>query len=389
MPNPKTLWTPRFVVLALANICTTLVFYLLAPVTATIASQQFGADTTQAGTATGIFFLGAVVARAVAAPVVARVGLRWTLLVSEILLTLTSAAYLLVANLGQLMAVRMLNGVAFGITATAITGAALSGIAPRRRGEATGWFTSGMALGTGVGPLISLNLMRLDGGYRMVLVLTAVVAVIGFMLALSVIKQVPGRQAPGHRTGRLRMIESKVVPISLVVTIAALAYSVVLAYLNDFSIAANLEAAAGFFFVVYAATMLPLRPVMGRLQDRRGNDIVIIPAIIGVIAGLSLIALAHSGWLLLAGAGLLGYGFGTLMSSGQAMALNLVDASLSTAAIATFYLLVDLGVGLGPTLFGLFADSLGFRGLFVAAAILPVFGLLGYLLFVRQRDDVR
>lgn len=389
MSTPKSLWTPQFVSLALAMVCCTLVFYLLAPITATIASQQFGADTAQAGTATGLFFIGAVLARATAGPLSAALGKRITLLASEVLLTLTSAAYLLVTGLGQLMAVRLLHGVAFGFTATALTSAALSGVPIRRRGEATGWFTAGMALGSGIGPLISLNLLRLERGYHIILVLTAVIAVIGFALAVLASGRVPGRAAEERTGTRPRLIEAKVVPIASVVMLCSLSYSVVITYLNDFSVAVNLEGAAAFFFAVYAGTMLPLRPLMGRLQDRRGDAIVVIPALIGMAIGMTLVALAASGWMLLVGAGLIGYGFGTLMSSGQATSLNLVDASLSTGAIATYYLLVDLGVGIGPTLFGLLADHMSFRGLFGIAALLPAVGLLGYLLIVRPRATPR
>lgn len=388
-----TLWTPRFIVLCLANICNSLVFFLLASSTATIATQDFGAGSAEAGLTAGVFFVGGVLARAASGPVAERLGLRVTLVTAKALYALTSASYLIVASLDALIVLRFVNGLTFGFVATALTSAALSGLPPRRRGEGTGWFTSGMALGTGIGPLIALNLLRVEGGTRVVLILTAIAALLGLLLVLGIARQLPGRvrepaAAPRGRAGLgSRMVEPRVLPIAFTGLLAATAFGVVLTYLNEFTTGTSLQQAAGFYFLVYAASMLLLRPPMGRLQDRRGNHVVIIPACAGVVAGMVFTAFAQSATVLLIGAALLGFGYGTFVSSGQAMALNLVDPGRSTVAIASFFLLVDLGTGLGPALLGSFAPLVGFRGVFALGAGVAAFGFTLYL--VRAARDRR
>ncbi len=131
--------------------------------------------------------------------------------------------------------------------------------------------------------------------------------------------------------------------------------------------------------------MLVMRPIMGRIQDRRGDNIVVIPALVSVIIALSLIASAQSGFVLLLGGGLLGFGYGTLVSAGQTIALARAARGHATLAIASFFLLLDLGTGLGPTVLGILIPVVGFRGLFVIGAALAAISLAGYLLLVARR----
>lgn len=377
------MWTPSFVMLSLANVCCAMIFYLMTSATASLATHSFNATTGQAGIATGLFLIGAFSARASSGLIAERLGLRNTLVTTEALFALTSAAYLVVSTLPQLMALRALNGLAFGYVSTTLTSAALANVPAHRRGEGTGWFTSGMALGTGLGPLVSLNLLRVEGGDRVLLLLTGAVGLLGLVLVLLNIQRLPGRLRP-HPDGPARnlvsrIVEPRVLPVAFVGLLAATAFSVVLTYLNEFTVGTSLERAAGFYFVVYALAMLVLRPPMGRLQDRHGNNVVIIPVLISLVTGVSLTAIAPNGVVLLIGAGLLGFGYGTFISSGQALSLNLVDPARATVAIASFFLLVDLGTGLGPAVLGNFFDLVGFRGIFAMGASLATIGLAIYI----------
>lgn len=391
MTRDARFWTPSFVVLTLANLFGSLVFFVMATATATLATRLFGATTAQAGIATGLFLIGAVVARGTAGPLVGRLGLRGTLLTSTTWYALTSVAYLVVGTLDHLMALRFLNGLGFGFVSTTLASAALGQVSRYRRGEASGWFTASMALGTAFGPLISLNLLRVDDGERLVLYTVTASALLALLLVVSTARHVDSARSGQHaQTSSLmaRIVEAKVLPVALVVALAATAFSVVLTYLNEFTAGTNLERPAGFFFLVYAFTMLVMRPPIGILQDRRGNNIVIIPALVSLIAGVSLTAVAQTGAVLLTGAALMGYGYGTLISSGQAMSLNLADPSRATVAIASFFLLVDLGTGVGPILLGFFFDLAGYRGMFGLGAAMAGLGLLLFLVFVaRQRGQ--
>ena len=76
---------------------------------------------------------------------------------------------------------------------------------------------------------------------------------------------------------------------------------------------------------------------------RHGDDVVLVPALVAVIAGVTATALAGNGVVLLVGAAFLGIGYGTLISAGQAFAIARVPRAHAGIAVASFFLVVDAG----------------------------------------------
>ena len=58
-------------------------------------------------------------------------------------------------------------------------------------------------------------------------------------------------------------------------------------------------------------------------------------------------------------------------------------------ANSTFYILLDVGVGLGPLLLGLVQPALGFRGLFEAMSLVAIVALAAYLFVSRKHGTMR
>ena len=92
-------------------------------------------------------------------------------------------------------------------------------------------------------------------------------------------------------------------------------------------------------------------------------DVVLVPALVLLVAGVSVTALAGHGFVLLVGAALLGAGYGTLISAGQAFAIGRVPRGQAGVAVASFFLVVDAGTGLGPALLETLAAVGGSRKL--------------------------
>lgn len=78
--------------------------------------------------------------------------------------------------------------------------------------------------------------------------------------------------------------------------------------------------ATGIFFLVYAVTILVTRPFLGRLQDRRGDNAVLIPAFLFFAVGMVVLALTASAWMLLLVGVLLGCSFGAILTAAQTAA---------------------------------------------------------------------
>ncbi len=65
----------------------------------------------------------------------------------------------------------------------------------------------------------------------------------------------------------------------------------------------------------------------------------------------------------------MGVGFGAVQSTGQATAVKITPPHRTGLAMSTFYTFADIGVGIGPLLCGLLIPFAGYRGMYVAVAV--------------------
>ena len=163
-------------------------------------------------------------------------------------------------------------------------------------------------------------------------------------------------------------IDYCVLPFSTVVLLTGVCYSTVQAFISSFASQNNLVGAASFFFLVYAVVVLLSRPFTGRVFDQRGENIIVYPALVLMGFGFLLLSQASSGWMMLLAGGLLGAGFGNFQSIAQALVLKMVPRYRFGQATSTFFIFLDLGIGLGPYLFGFIVPFVGYSGVYLLSA---------------------
>ena len=95
-------------------------------------------------------------------------------------------------------------------------------------------------------------------------------------------------------------------------------------------------------------------------------------------ASMVLLAVAGDGMTFLLAGVLMGVGFGNFQSAGQAVSLTLVTRSRFAQATTTFFLFFDLGIGLGPYLFGFLVPVIGYEGMFLALALTAIVAAVLY-----------
>lgn len=384
--RPASLWSPAFIMLAIAMLGVGFTFYLLVPTMAGYAVARYGASAAEAGLASSSFFFGAVAARLLAGRALVRFGTRSIVLGSVLWLLVSCAGYLLPVGLVGLIGLRLVHGIGFGFAATALTSAAMGMIPASRRAEGSGWFLMGMTLATGFAPFAALVLVNSSVGQIGVFWLTLGCAALSVGCVLATTKSLPGRpaQPPPTARGLGSLIDLKAVPIGLVLGTCAFAFSLILAYLNLHAGERDLTRAAGLFFLVYALVIMVSRPVAGRLQDRFNDDVVTVPLLLAFSVGMVLTAIATHPAVLLVGAGLVGLGYGTMLSGGQAMAVHKVGHARTGLGVATYWLVVDLATGSGPIVLGTLITPLGYQNTFLVAAALPIAALVFYWLVARR-----
>lgn len=388
----QRLWTPTFVGLSVANFGSSMIFYLLVPTMATYATDAFGATAIEGGTLASSFFIGALVARLISGAAVDRFGSRNLALAAAAIYLLSTAAYLMAPTLAATLAVRLLNGFGFGLFSSSLTSGVMLTLPPNRRGEGAGWFGIGISVSVGLGPFLALTLTKGPLGMRGVFLAALGCAALAFGLVATLGRGLPGPPAAtgaqGHDGAPVwrTLLDRRALGLGVVVMFAAFGYSGILTFLDLATVGTDLAPAASLFFLVYSAVVLIGRPTTGRLQDTFGEYRVLGPALVLMVVGVALVAAASHGFVLLTAAALLGLGWGSITSGGQAAAASRVPRERTGAGVATFFFLLDLGTGVGPIVLGALVAPFGYRGVFVAGTLSATVALAIYAsMFIRSR----
>ena len=373
----RAIFNRNFTVVSIINLLVMTAYYLMFVTSTTYARTTYGVDISLAGLTAGIMVIGCLAGRFVTGNLLSLFGCRVILLAGLLLFALSIAAFFLVSSLSLLFVQRLCAGVGVGIIGTA-TGTTVAYVVPHEHhGLGISIFSTTTAFALALGPFLGI----LISGYSTYAVLARTclfiaVACIVVFLALRNLPEMRHRHRPFFDL--YSYIDPRVVRFSLVALIACLSYGCIQAFMTSFAAERNLTPAASLFFLLYAVTALVTRPLTGRLFDLRGENIILYPALL--LTALSLTLLAHaesSGMLLLAGL-TLGAGFGNFQSAGQAVSLSLVSRSRFAQATTTFFIFFDLGIGLGPYVFGSLVPSLGYDGMYQALAVVVLGALVAY-----------
>lgn len=394
------LWTKDFVFGTLVNFALMVNYYSLMVVITDFSMKTHGAPASAAGLAASIFIIGALIARIIVGSVMDRIGRKRILVAGIAVEAVCSALYLLGIGFIPLFALRFVHGFAYGCCSTTI-GTVVTALVPAaRRGEGVGYYMLSTTLGAAIGPFIGMFLSQ-NVGYPVLFACSAAVAIVGLALIISLkVPEMPpaatakpaaeGAQ-PASAAGSLLMkvIEPSTVPVGIACGVLWFCYSSLLTFLTPFAEENGLQTASSFFFVAYAAATFVTRPFTGKLFDRKGDRIVMIPAFIAFTAGMALLSSVHHPVAMLVAAALLGYGAGTVQSSALALAVRMAPPEKLSMANSTFYALLDTGVGVGPLILGLVEPLWGYRGLFLSMAVLSVVALAIYLYIGRKSSKMR
>jgi len=372
----ERLWTKPFIQMTVGMLFLFTGFYLLLP-TMPLYIKHLGGTESQVGLAAGLFTLSAVVFRPFVGALVDRHGRRPFYVWGLLLFVISMVLYDWVGGILLLLLLRMVHGVSWAFATTSV-GTAITDLIPAsRRGEGMGWYGMAMTVAMAIGPMLGTALASGDS-FRILFLVAAGLSLAAWVLAF--MTKVPFQPKPS--TGRIRLIEPSVLPVTVAIFFLAVAYGGITTFLPLF--AASISVNPGTFFLVYAIALTLIRPLAGKLSDRFGEAAVIMPSL--VITALSLLLLSLSDGLvgLIAAAILYGIGFGSAQPALQAATLRIAPEDRRGAANASFMTAFDLGIGLGAIILGWVSEQTGYPLLFAIASVSVVVSLVIFALFVKR-----
>lgn len=375
--DTEKLWTKDFIRVSVVNFLVFLVHLILMVIIASYAVEKFHATLSVAGLVASIFIIGALIGRFGTGRLIEGIGSKKVLVVGVIFFIITAALYFTAINLPLLILVRLLHGIAHGVASTA-TGTIVAKIIPaHRRGEGIGYYGMSMILASALGPFVGILLIQFVN-FTVVFMVTLAIAVMVFAVSLFVHEPTGTLSKPQEivaapqRFHISNFLEFKAIPISIIALIIGFSGSIVIAFISLYTKQYHLEDAASLYFVISAVASLVSRPFAGRLLDVRGENFIIYPCLFIYGIGMLLFSQAGHGIVLLLAGAIIGVGYGNFMSSAQTVAIKSVEPRRFGLATATYYVFLDLGIGIGPYLLGSLVPLLGYRGLYLAMAILAL-----------------
>lgn len=375
----QKLWTKDFLIISLINFTITLIFFLLMVTIAGYAVDEFGASTSTAGLVSSVFIIGTLFGRLGGGRVIGEWGSKKTLFYGLLLFAVSTMLYFAAVNLPLLMANRLLQGIALGLASTA-TGTIIAQILPQeRRGEGIGYYSLSAILATAIGPFVGILLTQTFTDFRMIFAVDSVLAVICFMLYFIVSVPDTTKRAKVKTGFKVsNFIEMRAVPISLVALVIGFAYSGVMSFMTFYAKELDLVTAGSYFFIVYAVVVLMTRPFTGKLLDARGANIVVYPCLVIFTIGMYAFSSATSSFIFLVAAACIGIGYGNFNSVAQAIAIKVTPNERLGLATSTYFILYDLGLGVGPFFLGFFVPIMGYSGIFLAMVVVIMLSILLY-----------
>ena len=386
------LWTKDFVIVSLINFTVTLIYFLLLVTIASYAVEQFGASTSTAGLVSSIFIIGTLFGRLGGGRIISVWGSKKTLFVGLIAFLITTLLYFVALNLPLLMADRLLQGIALGLTSTATGTIVAQILPPERRGEGIGYYSLSAILATAIGPFIGILLRQVFSGFQVIFVFNGILAVvcvlIYFLVKVPMKPKQPKKAVATEKKSGFKLtdfVELRAVPISIVALVIGFAYSGVMSFMTFYAEEIDLVTAGSYFFMIYAIVVLCTRPFTGKLLDNRGANIVVYPCLIIFAIGMYAFSSATTTIVFVFAAAFIGIGYGNFNSVAQAVAVKVTPNERLGLATSTYFILYDLGLGVGPYVLGKFVPTAGYREIFFAMVIVIIVSIpLYYFLHGRK-----
>ena len=331
---------------------------MLIPELPAYLSKMGGAE--YKGLIIALFTLTAGISRPFSGKLTDTIGRIPVMAVGSIVCFLCGFLYPLLTTVAGFLFLRLIHGFSTGFKPTA-TAAYVADLVPAGKwGEAMGvhgvCFSTGLAIGPAIGSTItdhySINIL---------FYCSSIFALLSIVILANMKETLPNKQRfqPAHlKIHRRDIIEWKVMPAVIIIFLSYISYGAILTVISDWSAYLG-TSNKGLFFMVFTLTSLLIRFVAGKASDNYGRPLILKISLFLLAISMAGIALANSSLMLMLASALYGVATGMLSPTATAWTVDLSDPKQRGKAMATMYIALEAGIGLGALLAGwLFIDDI-------------------------------
>jgi predicted MFS family arabinose efflux permease len=378
--NKGKLWGPSYIILLCASALSAVAVFMTVP---TIPKYviSLGSSLTVAGTISGIAPITSLVVRPFSGMVLDKYNKKWIMTIFTGISGLTILGYALSAKIPVLLSLRVLNGLAFAVSGTASIAIAGSFVPGDRMGEGIGYIGLAQILASAVGPHLGLNISY-NLGYRKCFSIFSGLSMLAALLMILIrYRKTNGTKPEEKKKVRFRdFMAIELIPLTVFGGLFSLGNGLIMTFIalmGESRGIKNIE----IYFTVNAIMLFLIRPLAGKLYDRKGLSLVLIPAFILDAIAMCIIGLANSIWMVVLAGLLRAIGQGAGQPSIQAECIKRLGKERSGVATSTYFFGADICQGFGPIIGGAIIQYFGYGAMYLGCSGIIMCGLIGYIIY--------
>jgi MFS family permease len=222
------------------------------------------------------------------------------------------------------------------------------------------------------------------GGWTMLCLEAAALNLIMAAIAWRLPKDVTHAAAATRRLHLGDLVEWRVLVLGGTLFLYSFSYGGITSFVAVYAEQLNVTPRA-MYFTVLSLAILATRPFIGRYADRVGHTRIIVPCLVLVVLGISILPIADSRAMFALSALMFGVGFGSVY---PVLVAHLMHHMPEHRRGATFGALIgafDTGIGSGSIAIGWMSGRFGFSRAFQVAAVLAALSIPYYLFMEKRR----
>jgi MFS family permease len=371
----------------LSNLLIYMGFYMLVP-TLPAYAKQTGGSNLEASLVVSLFSITSLIFRLLMGTILDNFDIKPLLIIGTIILGASTLSFIWLP-LAAIIIVRIIQGIGWGIASTA-TAAIFTNLVPEaRRGEGMGYYSLSMIVSMSLAPVVAIIIMNLYS-FKYISIFSLGLVLTGTLLikAVTIPKNNSNINKQENSFSFLNLFEKNALLPSFLCFLLTITLCGIMSYIMLYGKELSM-ANIGLYFIGHVTMILITRPFIGKIFDKKGHVMIVIPGSISMIAGLIILSYTHTVLVLIIASLFYGLGYGAVQPSLQVWAVNRSPEHRKGAANGTFLSSMDLAFTLGSILLSFIAESKSYAFMyrFSAFFLVILLAVYGLSLFMNSRKQ--
>jgi MFS family permease len=261
--------------------------------------------------------------------------------------------YPLASSVLLFFVLRFFHGFSTGFMPTGTSAYVADTVSAIRRGEAMGILGLCGSLGMAIGPAIG-SLVAIHFSLNMMFYTSSMAAILSILILAGMKETLPDKHSfrlSFLKLKRDEIFEPRVIAPCIVLLLTAFSFGIVLTITPDFSDALGIKN-RGLFFTFFTVASVAIRFFAGKASDKYGRIQVLKVSTTILTIGMLMLGLADSVQFFLVAAVIFGLASGMNTPTVFAWTIDLSHEKHRGRGMATMYIALEAGIGLGALLSG-------------------------------------